>query len=96
MQSWIDKRYGYISSNKKGTPLIQMVRENVNMQDIRNILDIKTLRMKNEKRTLERIRQILGMSNKRTTKAAILGWLASLEELPKLPGHKRNFFCVNF
>ena len=50
-----------------------------------------------EKRTLERIRQILRMSNKRTTKAAILGWLASLEELPKLPGHKRKtLFCVNF
>ena len=30
------------------------------------------------------------MSNKRTTKGAILGWLASLEELPKLPGHKRK------
>ena len=30
------------------------------------------------------------MSNKRTTKATILGWLASLEELPKLPGHKRK------
>ena len=30
------------------------------------------------------------MSTKRTTKAAILGWLGSLEELPKLPGHKRK------
>ena len=90
MQSWIDKRYRCIWSNKKDPPLIQMERENVNMQNIRSILDIKTLRWKIEKRTLERIGHVLRMSYKRTTKAAILGWLASLEELPKLPGHKRK------
>ena len=32
-----------------------MERKNVNMQDIRNILDIKTLRWKIENITLERI-----------------------------------------
>ena len=67
-----------------------MESENVNMHDIRNILDIKTLRWKIEKLTLERIGHVLRMSNKRTKKAAILGWLASLEELPKLPGHKKQ------
>ena len=71
-----------------------MERENVNV--IRNILDMETLRWKIEKRTLE-IGHVLRMSNKRTTKAAILGWLASLEELPKLPSHKRqSFIGVNY
>ena len=90
LQSWIDKRYRYIWSNKKGPPLMQMERDDVNMQDIRNLMNIKTLRWKIEKRTLERIGHILRMENSRTTKIATLGWLASLEELPKLPGHKRK------
>ena len=67
-----------------------MERENVYMQDLRNILDIKTLRWKNEKRTLEKIGHKLRKSDRRTTKAAVLGWLAGLEELPKLPGHTRK------
>ena len=90
LQSWIDKRYRHIWSNKTGPPLIQMENQGKNMQDIRNILNIKSIRWKIEKRTLERIGHVLRISNERTTKIAVLGWLGSLEELPKRPGKKRK------
>ena len=60
------------------------------MQDIRNILNLKSIRCKIEKRTLERLGHVLRMSNERTTKIAVLGWLGSLEEHPKRPERKRN------
>ena len=90
MQSWIDKRYRYIWSNKDGPPLIKMQEQHKNMQDIRNILGVKTLRWKIEKRTLERIGHVLRMSNTRITKIAVLGWLEDLETIKKCPGKKRK------
>ena len=90
MQSWIDKRLRYIWSNKKGPPLIQMQMQGKNMQDIRNILNVKTLRWKIEKRTLERIGHVLRMNDSRTTKVAVLGRLSTLEEEPKRPGKKKK------
>ena len=90
IQSWIDKRYRYPWSNKKGPPLKQMHYEGVNMQDNRNMYDIISLRWKIEKRTLERIGHILRMSNARTVKMAVLGWLGSLEEIQKRPGYKQK------
>ena len=60
------------------------------MQDIRNILGVKTLRWKIEKRTLERIGHVLRMSNTRITKIAVLGWLEDLETIKKCPGKKRK------
>ena len=83
LQSWIDKRYRHIWSNKTGPPLIQMEKQSKNMQDIRNILNIKSIRWKTEKRTLERIRHVLRMSNQRITKIVVLGWFGSLEEVKK-------------
>ena len=90
LQSWIDKRYRYIWSNKDGPPLIRMQQEGQNMQDIRNILGVKTIRWKIEKRTLERIGHVLRMSNTRITKIAVLGWLEDLETIKKCPGKKRK------
>ena len=63
-----------------------MERQGKIMQDIRNSLNFKSIRWKIEKRTLERIGHVLRISNKRTTKIAVLGWLGSLEELPKRSG----------
>ena len=51
IQSWIDKRYRYIWSNKKEKPLGQMERNYINMQDVRNELDVMTIRSKIEKAT---------------------------------------------
>ena len=62
------------------------------MQDIRNLFDIKSIRWKIEKHTLERIGHILRMKNERTVKVALLGWLNSLENIKKRPGYKGNFF----
>ena len=77
----------------KGPPLMQMEKEDANMQDIRNQIHIKTLRWKIEKwrnETLERIGHILRVNNRRTTKVVTLGQPARLEELRKLPGYKRK------
>ena len=68
LQSWIDKCYRSVWSNNKAPPLIQMEAEGKNMQDVRNILGVKSLRWKIEKRTLERIGHILRMSDERPVK----------------------------
>ena len=60
------------------------------MQDIRNQLNIKTIRWKVEGRTLKRIGHVMRMDDKRLTKAACLGWLNDLQTLPKCPGKRQN------
>jgi hypothetical protein len=67
-----------------------MQREGKNQQDIRNELNIKTIRLKIEKRALERVGHVLRMDNSRQTKAAILGWYEELEGWRKTPGKKRK------
>ena len=83
MQSWIDKIYRYTWNNKKEAPLRVMQRTHTNMQDIRNSLEIKSLRLKVETRTLQRIGHVCRMENSRLTKAAAFGWLEQLETIPK-------------
>jgi hypothetical protein len=90
LQSWIDKAYRYVWSNKTGPPLRQMQREGKNMQDLRNELGVKSVRWKIEKRILERIGHVMRMENSRQTKAAILGWYHGLEDWSKAPGRKRK------
>ena len=61
------------------------------MQDIQNILDVKSIRWRKvEKRTLERLGHVLRMDGQRPTKIAVLGWLTELEKLPKTRGSKRK------
>ena len=67
-----------------------MQEKGVNMQDIRNQLNIKTIRWKVEGRTLKRIGHVMRKDDKRLTKAACLGWLNDLQTLPKCPGKKRH------
>ena len=83
MQQWIDRRYRYVWSNKKEPPLITMEKTHMNMQDIRNQLNIKTLQSKIEKRSLQRIGHVLRMDSSRPVKAAVLGWSPALEAIPK-------------
>ena len=75
IQSWIDKRYRYIWSNKKEEPLRQMERNHMNMQDVRNELDVMTIRSIIEKSHLVRIGHIARMSDERLVKQATMGWI---------------------
>ena len=42
LQSWMDRSYRHIWSNKREAPLRQMQREGTNMQDVRNHLGIRS------------------------------------------------------
>ena len=53
-------------------------------------MEIRTLRLQIEKRSLERIGHVLRINSEGTTKAAVLGWLETLENLLKTPGKKRK------
>ena len=90
LQSMMDRMYRYVWSDKNGPPLIQMQREQVNMQDVRNILGVRTVRYKIEKRCLERIGHVFRLEDDSTAKIATLGWLSALEEHEKRPGKKRK------
>ena len=67
-----------------------MQEKNVNMQDIRNEIGVKSIRWKVEKRAYERIGHIMRMSDDRQVKAVTLGWLKDLENFNKKPGRKRK------
>ena len=79
IQSWIDKRYRYIWSNKKEETLKKMERNHMNMQDVRNELGVMKIRRKIGKSHLVRIGHIARMSDKRLVKQTILGWIRRLE-----------------
>ena len=86
----MDRKYRYIWSRKNKPPLIQMQEEHKNMQDVRNELNVKSVRWKVEKRVLERLGHVLRMEDTRQVKAVCLGWLEDLEGLDKMPGRKRK------
>ena len=90
LQSFVDRMYRYIWSNKTKPPLIQMQEVGKNMQDIRTELGIKSIRWKIEKRCLERLGHIMRMEDDRIVKAVTLGWMESLESVEKVPGKKRK------
>jgi hypothetical protein len=90
LQSIMDRIYRNIWSKHTKPPLIQMQEEHKNMQDVRNELKIKSLRLKVEKRVLERVGHIMRMEDTRHVKAVTLGWLEELESHEKMPGKKRK------
>ena len=71
-----------------------MQEKGVNMQDIRNQLNIKSIRWENEGRTHKRIGHVMRMDDKRLTKVACLGWLKDLQTLPKCPGKKTKHYST--
>ena len=81
MQTFVDKKYRYIWSEKNGEPLRQMQKQGVNMADIRKELKVSTIRNKIEKAHLMRMGHILRMSDDRLVKQAVLGWNQDLEDL---------------
>ena len=74
IHSWIDKRYRNIWSNKKEAPLRQIESNYMSMQDVRNKLDVMTLRSKTEKSHLIRTGYIARMSDERLVKQTTMGW----------------------
>ena len=94
MQKTMDKMYRYIWSRKTKPPLVQMQEEHKNMQDVRNELDVKSVRWKVEKRVLERVGHVIRMEDTRTVKAVTLGWLEDLEDHEKRRGRKAK--TVNY
>ena len=90
IQQFMDKSLRYIWSRKNQPPLMEMQQRGVNMQDIRNELEVKSIRVKIEKRVLERIGHVIRMDDDRLTKAVCLGWMKELESWPKVPGKKRK------
>ena len=90
LQSWIDKCYRYVWSDRNGEPLRQMEEKGVNMQDVRSCLGVKSVRWKIEKRVLERIGHVVRMGNDRLAKAMVFGWYEGLEGKDKMKGKKRK------
>ena len=80
IQSCIDKRYRYLWSNKKEEPLRQMERNRMNMQDMRNELEVITIRSKIEKSHLIRTGHIARRPDERLVKQTTMGWIRRLEK----------------
>ena len=87
MQRWVESCYRHIWTAGRGPPLRLMQATGMNMQHLRNEMEIRTLRIQIEKRRLGRICHVLRTNSERTTKVAVLGWL---ETSPKTPGKKRK------
>ena len=90
LQQWADKCIRYLWSRKTEPPLREMQRKGMNMQDIRNELNMKTIAWKIEKRAWLRMGHILRMGEERITKTVTLGWMEDLEGIEKCPGRKRK------
>ena len=90
LQKWMDKCYRYVWSDRNGQPLRQMQERGVNMVDVRNMLGVKSIEWKIERRVLERIGHVMRMGNDRVTKAMVLGWWEGLEGSAKMKGRKKK------
>ena len=90
LQQVADKAYRYIWSSKNKPPLRQMEEEGVNRIDVRRILKVKSIRMKIEKRVLERIGHVMRMEDGRLVKTAVLGWVEKLERWERRTGGGRR------
>ena len=90
LQQWADKCVRYLWSRKTEPPLMEMQRRHMNMQDIRNEMDMKTIGWKIEKRVWGRMGHVFRMGEERITKVVTLGWIEELEGMGKCPGRKRK------
>ena len=72
----MDKYYSYVWRKKNAGPTLwQMKLRNTSYPSMRESLSIKSIRMKIEKRSLERIGHVMRMEDTRLTKKITLGWL---------------------
>ena len=60
-------------------PLRQLERNHMNMQDVRNELNVMTIRTKIEKSHLVRIGYITRISDERLVRQAMMGWIKRME-----------------
>ena len=51
---------------------------------------MKSVRLKVEKRVLERIGHVMRMGDDRLVKSIVLGWWEELEEVDRVPGRRRK------
>ena len=82
IQQVVDRLYHHIWSDKKGPPLLEMKEKETNMFGVRKSLQVDSLQLKIEKRTLERIGHVLRMDRDRMTKITTLGWPKATPEKP--------------
>ena len=82
IQQVVDRLYRHIWSDKKGPPLMEMKEKETNMFGVRKSLQVDSLQLKMEKRTLERIGHVLRMNRDRMTKITTLGWPKATPEKP--------------
>ena len=71
-------------------PLREMQEKHLNMQDIRNILGVKSLRVKIETRVLQRIGHVFRLEDSSLVKNVTLGWLKDLEDYQKIQARRRK------
>ena len=83
LQRFRDKKYRYICSDRKGEPLRQMQEYGINFADIRNQLQVSSIRTKIEVAHLTRMGNILRIPDESLVKQALLGWLTTLENKVK-------------
>ena len=68
----------------------QMQEREENMHNVRTSLGVKSVRVKIEKRVLERIGHVLRIENERRTKAIVLDFYGKVEGMNKMNGKKRK------
>ena len=77
-----------------GEPLRRTEASGVNIQDVRTCLGVKSVRLKIEKKVLERIRLVVRMGNERLKNAMVFGWYECLERsYRKLMERKTVLHC---
>ena len=82
-QRFCDKKYRYIWSNRNGEPLRPIQEYGVNMADIRNQLQVSSIRKKLEVAHLIRMGHILRLRDESLVKQALLELLTTLEDKVK-------------
>ena len=91
MQKKVDRCYRYVWSSKNQPPLKEMEKKRKNMWNVRKEMRVKTMRMKVEKRSLERMGHVLRLPEDRRTRQVTFGWLSTLETEKK---EKKRYRCT--
>jgi len=93
-QRFCDKKYRYIWSDRKGEPLRQMQEYGINMADIRNQLQVSSIRTKIEVAHLTRMGHILRLPDESLVTQALLGCLTTLED--KVKSKKKTLMIIPY
>ena len=94
LQRFCDKKYRYIWSDRKSEPLRQMQEYGINMADIRNQLQVSSVRTKVDVAHLIRLGHILRLPDESLVKQALLGWLTTLED--KVKAKKKTLMIIPY